>query len=85
MVPNYFSCESNLRFLILLLINSPTFQLGQKRATVARPRSCTLCRECIRGDDWEKLVAVRRVKDHFICKYKFENGEISLNPVAAIL
>ncbi|KAH6786287.1 RNA polymerase I subunit 43 [Perilla frutescens var. hirtella] len=39
---------------------------GQKRATVARPRSCTLCRECIRGDDWETLVAVRRVKDHFI-------------------
>lgn len=39
---------------------------GQKRATVARPRSCTLCRECIRGDDWEKRVAVRRVKDHFI-------------------
>ncbi|XP_042005602.1 DNA-directed RNA polymerases I and III subunit rpac1-like [Salvia splendens] len=38
----------------------------RKRATVARPRSCTLCRECIRGDDWEKLVAVRRVKDHFI-------------------
>lgn len=39
---------------------------GQKRATVVRPRSCTLCRECITGDDWEKLVAVRRVKDHFI-------------------
>ncbi|XP_057765418.1 uncharacterized protein LOC130986144 [Salvia miltiorrhiza] len=38
----------------------------KKRAKVARPRSCTLCRECIRGDDWEKLVAVRRVKDHFI-------------------
>lgn len=42
--------------------------LGRKRATVARPRSCTLCRECIRGDGWEKLVALRRVKDHFICK-----------------
>ncbi|KAL3821143.1 hypothetical protein ACJIZ3_007048 [Penstemon smallii] len=39
---------------------------GRKRATVARPRSCTLCRECIRGDDWDKLVALRRVKDHFI-------------------
>ncbi|KAL0353494.1 UNVERIFIED_CONTAM: DNA-directed RNA polymerases I and III subunit rpac1 [Sesamum angustifolium] len=39
---------------------------GRKRATVARPRSCTLCRECIRGDDWDKRVALRRVKDHFI-------------------
>ncbi|KAJ4980430.1 hypothetical protein NE237_031267 [Protea cynaroides] len=39
---------------------------GKKRATVAQPRACTLCRECIRGEDWEKRVAVRRVKDHFI-------------------
>lgn len=39
---------------------------GNKRATVARPRDCTLCRECIRGDDWEKYVALRRVKNHFI-------------------
>ncbi|GER32460.1 DNA-directed RNA polymerase family protein [Striga asiatica] len=40
--------------------------VGQRKATVARPRSCTLCRECIRGDGWDKLVALRRVKDHFI-------------------
>nr|KJB19468.1 hypothetical protein B456_003G104500 [Gossypium raimondii] len=39
---------------------------GRRRATVARPRACTLCRECIRGDDWEKRVALRHVKDHFI-------------------
>ncbi|XP_022716715.1 DNA-directed RNA polymerases I and III subunit RPAC1 [Durio zibethinus] len=39
---------------------------GRKRATVARPRACTLCRECIRGDEWEKRVAIRRVRDHFI-------------------
>ncbi|CAN0852888.1 DNA-directed RNA polymerases I and III subunit RPAC1 [Linum grandiflorum] len=39
---------------------------GTKRATVARPRSCTLCRECIRGEGWEDRVALRRVKDHFI-------------------
>ncbi|XP_043696445.1 DNA-directed RNA polymerases I and III subunit RPAC1-like isoform X1 [Telopea speciosissima] len=42
------------------------FAKGKKRATVARPRACTLCRECIRGEDWEKRVAIRRVKDHFI-------------------
>ncbi|KAK9091827.1 hypothetical protein Syun_026738 [Stephania yunnanensis] len=39
---------------------------GKRRATVARPRACTLCRECIRGDDWENRVALRRVKNHFI-------------------
>ncbi|XP_021689849.2 uncharacterized protein LOC110671641 isoform X2 [Hevea brasiliensis] len=40
---------------------------GKKRATVARPRACTLCRECIRGgEEWEKRVALHRVKDHFI-------------------
>ncbi|OMO83774.1 DNA-directed RNA polymerase, RBP11-like protein [Corchorus capsularis] len=39
---------------------------GKKRATVARPRACTLCRECIRGEGWENRVALRRVKDHFI-------------------
>ncbi|KAL5698430.1 hypothetical protein ACHQM5_029465 [Ranunculus cassubicifolius] len=39
---------------------------NKKRATVARPRDCTLCRECIRGEGWEERVALRRVKDHFI-------------------
>ncbi|KAK9059227.1 hypothetical protein SSX86_021846 [Deinandra increscens subsp. villosa] len=39
---------------------------GVKRATVARPRACTLCRECIREPGWEEKVALRRVKDHFI-------------------
>eukprot|EP00262_Sarcandra_glabra_P006740 TRINITY_DN1923_c0_g1_i1.p1 TRINITY_DN1923_c0_g1~~TRINITY_DN1923_c0_g1_i1.p1 ORF type:complete len:369 (+),score=68.97 TRINITY_DN1923_c0_g1_i1:191-1297(+) len=40
--------------------------MGTKKAIVSRPRACTLCRECIRGEDWEKRVALRRVKDHFI-------------------
>lgn len=38
---------------------------GEKRAVVANPRACTLCRECIRGGG-EDLVELRRVKDHFI-------------------
>lgn len=41
---------------------------GKKKATVARPRDCTLCRECIRGEAWEQRVSLRRVKDHFIFK-----------------
>ncbi|KAK1440200.1 hypothetical protein QVD17_06025 [Tagetes erecta] len=39
---------------------------GVKRATVARPRACTLCRECIREPGWENKVELRRVRDHFI-------------------
>nr|XP_043619085.1 DNA-directed RNA polymerases I and III subunit rpac1 [Erigeron canadensis] len=39
---------------------------GKKRATVTRPRACTLCRECVREPGWEEKVALRRVKDHFI-------------------
>lgn len=40
---------------------------GKKKLTVARPRACTLCRECIReGEEGEKRVSLRRVKDHFI-------------------
>ncbi|KAK4793997.1 hypothetical protein SAY86_011991 [Trapa natans] len=40
---------------------------GTKRAKVARPRACTLCRECVRdGEEWEKRISLRRVKDHFI-------------------
>ncbi|KAK9269768.1 hypothetical protein L1049_001546 [Liquidambar formosana] len=38
----------------------------KKKAIVARPRACTLCRECIRGKEWGDLVALRRVKNHFI-------------------
>ncbi|KAF4362320.1 hypothetical protein CsatB_013329 [Cannabis sativa] len=40
---------------------------GKKRATVARPRDCTHCRECIGGGkEWEDRVSLRRVKNHFI-------------------
>ncbi|KAH9550266.1 hypothetical protein CY35_10G063300 [Sphagnum magellanicum] len=39
---------------------------GERRATVARPRDCTLCRECVRGDGWDKRVQLCRVKEQFI-------------------
>uniref|UniRef100_A0A0E0K4N1 DNA-directed RNA polymerase RpoA/D/Rpb3-type domain-containing protein n=1 Tax=Oryza punctata TaxID=4537 RepID=A0A0E0K4N1_ORYPU len=38
---------------------------GEKRAVVARPRACTLCRECVMGPTGEQ-VELRRVRDHFI-------------------
>ncbi|GBG91118.1 hypothetical protein CBR_g51921 [Chara braunii] len=39
---------------------------GEKRACVARPRDCTLCRECIREDGWGERIQLHRVKHHFI-------------------
>ncbi|CAF2152742.1 BnaA01g22480D [Brassica napus] len=53
---------------------------GRKRATVARPRDCTLCRQCVRQNygeevnkgveekEWIENVSLRRVKNHFIFK-----------------
>ena len=39
---------------------------GVERAVVSRPRNCTMCRECIRGDDWNERVNLRRVRNHFV-------------------
>lgn len=39
---------------------------GRKKAVVARPRDCTLCRECVLGEGWDKRVRLQRVKEHFI-------------------
>ncbi|CAL9017908.1 unnamed protein product [Prunus brigantina] len=41
---------------------------GKKRATIARPRACTLCRECREGKGWENAISLRSKKDNFICK-----------------
>jgi len=38
---------------------------GGKRAVVAKPRACTLCRECVMGPSGGKI-QLRRVRDHFI-------------------
>ncbi|KAJ1260029.1 hypothetical protein BS78_10G200900 [Paspalum vaginatum] len=38
---------------------------GEKRAVVAKPRACTLCRQCVMKDDGQKI-ELRRVRDHFI-------------------
>lgn len=38
----------------------------ERRAVVARPRDCTVCRECIRDPEAEKRLKIERVMDHFI-------------------
>ena len=39
---------------------------GHTRAVAARPRDCSMCRECIRTDGWSERVKLGRVADHFI-------------------
>jgi len=39
---------------------------GNLKATVARPRSCTMCRECIRHEKYTDSIKLGRVRDHFI-------------------
>jgi len=41
---------------------------GHRRAVAARPRDCTMCRECIRLPGWKDRLKLRRVRDHFIFK-----------------
>lgn len=42
------------------------FDIEDDEAIVARPRDCTMCRECIRTDEWEKKVSLERLKNHYI-------------------
>jgi DNA-directed RNA polymerase I and III subunit RPAC1 len=39
---------------------------GEIQAKVARPRDCTMCRECIRLDDWSEKVQLKRKANHFL-------------------
>ncbi|GAB5372335.1 hypothetical protein AAMO2058_001656600 [Amorphochlora amoebiformis] len=39
---------------------------GTKTARVAYPRNCTMCRECIRGEEWEDKILLQRIRNHFI-------------------
>lgn len=39
---------------------------GVPTAVAARPRDCTMCRECTRTKDWSEFVELRRVANHFI-------------------
>lgn len=39
---------------------------NQTTAVAARPRDCTMCRECIRQDGWSDRVKLRRKADFFL-------------------
>lgn len=39
---------------------------GVATAVAARPRACTVCRECVRAPEWAERISLQRVKDHFI-------------------
>jgi DNA-directed RNA polymerase I and III subunit RPAC1 len=42
------------------------FDIEDDEAVVARPRDCTMCRECLRPDDFEQKIRLARLKQHFI-------------------
>ncbi|ETV76674.1 hypothetical protein H257_09157 [Aphanomyces astaci] len=42
------------------------FDIEDLAAVAARPRNCTMCRECIRAPGWSDKVKLGRVSDHFI-------------------
>jgi hypothetical protein len=58
---------------------------GGKRARVANPRSCTMCRECIREDHMNEKIALRRVRNHFICMTHLHSHSIPSAPLHSIL
>lgn len=45
---------------------SKVFDIEDDNAFVARPRDCTMCRECIRDPDWNERVELMRKREHFI-------------------
>jgi DNA-directed RNA polymerase alpha subunit len=45
-----------------------------KKGYVARPRDCTLCRECIRPPHMAKRITLEKVSDHFICEFFLDGG-----------
>jgi len=39
---------------------------GKTKAVVARERNCSVCRECVREEEWKERVKLERKVDHFI-------------------
>lgn len=38
-----------------------------KKAVVAHPNLCTVCRECIREPEWDERILLQKDKTHFRC------------------
>jgi DNA-directed RNA polymerases I and III subunit RPAC1 len=52
------------------LCPTKVFDIEDSTAVVKNERNCTMCRECLRHDNWEEKISIKKVKDHFICKKK---------------
>ena len=50
------------------------FDIEDDRAIVARPRDCTMCRECIRVSPWDERVQLTRKRDQFIFDVESAGG-----------
>jgi DNA-directed RNA polymerase I and III subunit RPAC1 len=42
------------------------FDIEDDKAVVARPRDCTMCRQCIYTDEFERKINLARLKNHYI-------------------
>jgi hypothetical protein len=49
---------------------------ARRRGVVARPRDCTLCRECIRDPARAPRISLEQVSNHFICEGARKRGRL---------
>ena len=60
---------------------------ARRRGVVARPRDCTLCRECIRDPARAPRISLEQVSNHFICERSRRRGGCgarAVTPCAAL-
>lgn len=57
-------CFLDIHLLVLFCFFRVAFCSSSGK--VARPRDCTMCRECIREPGWSDKVSLTRIADHFI-------------------
>lgn len=47
------------------------FDIEDSKIVVARPRDCSVCRECIRDPSMASSITLTRVRNHFLCNISF--------------
>jgi len=48
------------------------FSIEQDKAVVKNPRSCTVCRECIRdNEEFNEKIELSKETNHYICNFLF--------------